>query len=318
MGFYGQDDFKLTPRVTLNLGLRWEQYNNTFDSPSDRARNPVFQILSGDRQPLYGQQPNLPNHKNFEPRLGLAWDVGGNVKDVVRLSFGLFYIQQVQHATFQQDVAQKPAQSFPEIISNTGIGAGPLASFVYGVTPFPAPQASTTFFPRRREFGGVLVVSKQPPRRADPAMARRVVPRFRGRQRRPLGGLYLYDSAPRLALARYQSAYQRSPAAIGAYQEGLCGDPNLLGPVYIVTDVGEATYNETAVHFEHRFSAKTSFQVNYVLAWSYGQGGNSDGATTLGGYASGAPAPQIGSATGWSLQRAVGMGPGQLLMNGTA
>ena len=282
---------EMTPRLTLNLGLRWEQYNNTFDSPSDRARESHLSDTSGHRQPLRHTARNFPIIRISNRAQGLARDVRGNGKDVVRLSFGLFYVQQVQHATFQQDVAQKPAQSSPEIISDTAIGVGPLASFVYGVTPLSPRirKPSTILFPA----GGNTAGYWWNPNNLPDART----------QQWHAGWSHVFADAKDvfsvdftyMILHHGWRSLDINPLINGvrplsALTQKVYGDPNLLGPVDIVTAVGEATYNETAVHFEHRFSAKTSFQVNYILAWSYGQGGNSDGATTLGGYASGAPA----------------------------
>lgn len=73
---YVQDKIKVSKELTLNAGLRWEgQYN-----PQPRNPNPAFP-----------QTALIPNDlKQFQPRLGLAYDVGGTSNTVIRLSAGIF------------------------------------------------------------------------------------------------------------------------------------------------------------------------------------------------------------------------------------
>jgi len=87
-GTYIQDDFQVTSRLTLNLGLRYEittvptEVNGKLsflDDPSDTT--------------LEKKQPFEGNHRNFAPRFGFAWDVRGNGKTSVRGGWGMYYDQ---------------------------------------------------------------------------------------------------------------------------------------------------------------------------------------------------------------------------------
>ncbi len=98
---YAQDDWKLTSKLTLNLGLRYEvetpyteRYNRlvSFDStvPSP-ARNAQFPNISGALRFADGKDRHVYNHdrNNIGPRIGFAWSVFD--KTVIRGGGGIFY-----------------------------------------------------------------------------------------------------------------------------------------------------------------------------------------------------------------------------------
>ena len=85
-----QDDWRLTTRVTLNLGLRWEytgspveahNYEGSFNPSVNPATTFAVQQV-GPGAPLTSFYK--ADYKDFSPRLGLAWDMSGNGKTVVR------------------------------------------------------------------------------------------------------------------------------------------------------------------------------------------------------------------------------------------
>ncbi len=84
-----QDDWRIRPRVMLNLGLRYEL--NTVQSERDG--------LQGRFDPtaphglLQTNSPFNGDHNNFGPRFGMAWDIFGNGKTVLRAGGGLMYEQ---------------------------------------------------------------------------------------------------------------------------------------------------------------------------------------------------------------------------------
>jgi hypothetical protein len=106
-GLYLQDSFRVTPRITLNYGLRWDYYgivkekNNlfanflvsSFDPVSDTGSGALTQVGASGLSRLYE-----PDYKDFSPRASIAWDVTGKGKTVVRVGAGLFY------DAFSQDI----------------------------------------------------------------------------------------------------------------------------------------------------------------------------------------------------------------------
>ena len=87
---FGQDDWRILPRVTLNLGLRYE-----YTAPLHEANNQVGNIDLGSPSGIIQAQNGIPLYKldpwAFAPRFGLAWDVTGKGKTVVRTGFNIIY-----------------------------------------------------------------------------------------------------------------------------------------------------------------------------------------------------------------------------------
>jgi len=83
-----QDDWRVTPRLTLNLGLRYE-LNTVVKDKNNQLANFDLNSPTG----LVQGTPYNGDHKDFAPRLGVAWDVLGNGKTVVRAAAGILYEQ---------------------------------------------------------------------------------------------------------------------------------------------------------------------------------------------------------------------------------
>jgi hypothetical protein len=98
---YAQDEFRITPRLTLNLGLRYE-----VNTPYTDIRNRMNAWEPGKQSVVYPQapegllfpgDPGVPagiapvDYHEFMPRVGLAWDPFGGNKTIVRAGYGIFY-----------------------------------------------------------------------------------------------------------------------------------------------------------------------------------------------------------------------------------
>jgi Carboxypeptidase regulatory-like domain/TonB dependent receptor len=84
-----QDDWRITKNLTVNLGLRYD-YNGVIKDPRNLLGNfdPTLGLVQAGQQ--VGSVYN-GDHKNFAPRIGVAWDPFGTGKTVIRAGGGIVY-----------------------------------------------------------------------------------------------------------------------------------------------------------------------------------------------------------------------------------
>ena len=127
-GFF-QDDFRLSPRFTLNMGLRYDFQQtprehhdglSNFDpngiSPSiGKAGTTTYASTGGNGRTFTGD-----DYKNFGPRLGFAWDVFGDGHTSIRGGAGIYYIS-LNNQLFNQPTAGFSSTTTSYTSTNAGI-----------------------------------------------------------------------------------------------------------------------------------------------------------------------------------------------------
>jgi outer membrane receptor protein involved in Fe transport len=164
--FYGQDTWKVSPRLTLNLGLRWEYYGVQHNKDPKIESNFVLgtgstiqQRIASGKVYTVGATPNspaspigglwTPSKKNFAPRVGFALDVFGDGKTSLRGGYGIAYERNFGNVTF--NVIQNPPSQFNSIFQSAvapgQLGAQALSSSNLGPfagsgiqVPLPPPS----------------------------------------------------------------------------------------------------------------------------------------------------------------------------------
>ena len=123
LGLYIQDDWRLSDRLTLNLGFRYDYLHGW---AIDQSKNPNFVILQeaalagrfeGQKAFREFGLDSKEDANNWQGRAGVAWDVRGDGMDLVRAGYGRYY-----------DVGYTNANILFAAINATGIGAGTIFS----------------------------------------------------------------------------------------------------------------------------------------------------------------------------------------------
>jgi hypothetical protein len=135
-----QDDLRVTRRLTLNLGVRYEYVTPIIDNSGQTAtvliRKPftpgvphsgVAETVLAGTNGLCDKCTYLPDKNNWAPRVGFAYDLLGNGRLALRGGYGVFFNQMESNLALE-NVLQPPFASFPLVLDSGGVGYASLGS----------------------------------------------------------------------------------------------------------------------------------------------------------------------------------------------
>ena len=284
---YFQDEWKVTPNLTLNLGLRWEYYGvaneadnrttvfdlNAFHGVCLGSASTNGPLPTPINTPPCPKNPSLynPDHRDFDPRVSFAWAPGMfHGKTVIRSGFGIY------HGAAQNDDLNAGLESdrFTAFLNLPSTGSIPLT---------PALQQAIP------DLSGLSVGTQQQPRALQREGRRNLYAETwgltidhelpanflvsaqylgsRGVRLFSRGGVNFCVTKPAFdgSCTRFLDQYYPDPSNPG-------GTIDPYGSVDYKSDIGASTYHALMLSLERRFSEGLSLQSRYTWSHSINDG----------------------------------------------
>jgi Carboxypeptidase regulatory-like domain/TonB dependent receptor len=126
IGLWAQDDWKILPRLTLNLGLRYDNDLGAYNT----GYVPTPGLLT----------PNTNPNLNFAPRVGFAYDPGGNGKTSIRGGAGMYYADQVANPIIDEQLYSSTARALQATVAGSPTAQLSLPAPFTGLNPSSNPN----------------------------------------------------------------------------------------------------------------------------------------------------------------------------------
>jgi hypothetical protein len=255
LALFLQDSWKPQSNLTLNYGLRWEaQIEPSLITPIDQLFYAPFigqTVTNATGSYTFPGNGTIPSdYGMFQPRLGIAWDVKGDARNVVRANAGLYYarIPGLNLASSRSTDGSR-GQSLFRNSALTGILGAPPAYGELLPSPASGPFDPDVFvfdqnFQNPRTFSGTIAFERE--------------------LTRGLAGSISYTHARTDHLTRFFNA---NDAVFGSpWRTGLAGG-NGIGNLTVVQSTAKSRYNGLTAELRRMLDPHLQFQVNYTLSF---------------------------------------------------
>jgi len=284
LGFYAQDTYKISTRLTLNLGVRYDALfpwrEIELDSASVVLTNPTYQSTRFPTAPpglSFPGDPGIPagtifmDKSDFAPRLGFSYDVFGDGKTAIRGGYGIFY-NAPGAITLANEIEAPPFE--PELVFTPNTFSNPYGGTGY-TDPFPYPYLN----PGKNPYF-VFPAQYYAP---DPSLKNAFVQQYNlnvqhefpkdfmvqagyvGSQGDRLWDGYQANAAPYSAGGTAGNAQARRPFL-----------PQYYGGITRIASIGYSNYNSLQVTARKRLSAGYTMQLAYTYSKSLDAGSYAD------------------------------------------
>jgi hypothetical protein len=277
---YVQDDWRVTSKLTVNVGLRWEYATPVWErdnqwSNFDPATNTLVRATNGS---IYDRALVHPDYKDYGPRLGLAYNVAP--KTVIRAGYGISYSFFNRTGSAGEGI-NGPLAIFGQINQSIPPGGPVPAAFVTAQNAFTAGIAST-FNPINSNNLYVPADTRWPYVQSWVFSIQREINRDT-----VLEVAYNGNHSLRLPIiSDWNQAVPNLPGQSLGVQARV-PDPS-FGPITWVDPAGNNNYNGLSARFEHRFGHGLYFLNSFT--WSHAMGDSEQVLEAFTGYQ--APNPQ--------------------------
>ncbi len=259
-----QDDWRMTPRLTLNLGVRYDLDINLYDQRRFE-QNPTYQILADIGNP-YGAFPKTPT-RDISPRAGLAYDLRGDGRRVLRGGYGLYFgsFCQCGTGTILQQMHRPLLATVQQ--TNTAIGVGQLADYRFGIDPQPPrPDASDTLPSNAIGYWFDPDLGDAYTHQVHVGYAHELAPNT------TLSVDYTHIAGRNEFRDRAINPLVNGARVLAPEFARVYGDPNRLSAVRLFGSWNRSQFDELIIQFQRRLPRAT-FQAHYTLSGSYAYGG---------------------------------------------